>query len=64
MLDPYQVFEARALGADCILLIMAASTTRWRPSWTGSRTSSGMDVLVEVHDARGAGARAASSTPT
>jgi len=50
MLDPYQVYEARALGADCILLIVAAlDLPRMRELERLARRL-GMAVLVEVHD--------------
>lgn len=50
-IDPYQVTEARALGADCILLIVAAlDDVRLRELTTLARDV-GLDVLVEVHDA-------------
>lgn len=50
-IDAYQVIEARVLGADCILLIVAALTDDALHQLTGLALALGLDVLVEVHDA-------------
>lgn len=50
MLDPYQVYEARAIGADCILLIVAALTDAQMAELAGIAGELGMAVLVESHD--------------
>ena len=50
MIDPYQITESRALGADCILIIMAAlSDTQAKELYDASQ-GYGMDILIEVHN--------------
>ena len=50
MIDPYQILESRALGADCVLLIMACLGDEIADEMTAVARQYGMDVLVEVHD--------------
>jgi len=51
LIDPYQVVEARAIGADCVLLIAAALDDASLAGLANLAGELGMDVLVEVHDA-------------
>jgi indole-3-glycerol phosphate synthase len=52
ILDPWQVFESRAMGADCILLIMTALTDAEARELELQARLLDMDVLAEVHDER------------
>src|SRR5690349_21256681 len=50
MIDPWQVAESRAIGADAILIIVAALEDGMMAEIEAAATERGMDVLVEVHD--------------
>ena len=50
MIDPYQIVEARALGADCILLIVACLGDGQMDELARTAREQGLDVLTEVHD--------------
>jgi indole-3-glycerol phosphate synthase len=50
MFDPYQVVEARAFGADCVLIIMAALDDAAAKDIEDTSLAHGMDVLIEIHD--------------
>jgi indole-3-glycerol phosphate synthase len=52
MVDPWQIHESRAIGADCILLIVAALQRDQLQELDGLAGEVGLDVLVEVHDER------------
>jgi indole-3-glycerol phosphate synthase len=50
ILDPYQVVESRIIGADCILLIMAALSDAAADELAAAAAELGLDVLAEIHD--------------
>ena len=50
IVDEYQIYESRASGADCILLIVAALSDKQLQEYYDLASQEGMDVLVEVHD--------------
>jgi indole-3-glycerol phosphate synthase len=50
LVDEYQVYEAKSIGADCILLIVACLSQQQLADLTGLSHELGMDVLIEVHD--------------
>jgi indole-3-glycerol phosphate synthase len=52
IVDPYQIYESRALGADCILLIAACLEDAQMAELNALAHELGMDVLLEVHDAQ------------
>lgn len=52
LVDPYQVEEARAWGADAVLVIAAAGSAALRAELLAAAAEHGLDALVEVHDAR------------
>lgn len=50
IIDPYQIYEAKIMGADCILLIVAALTDQQLAEFCKLANQLGIDVLIEVHD--------------
>lgn len=50
LVDPYQIYEARSINADCVLLIVSALSKMQLQDLEGIAHELGMDVLVEVHD--------------
>ena len=52
LIDPWQLYESRAMGADCVLLIVAALDDRRLHALAEGAAALGLDVLVEVHDER------------
>jgi len=50
ILDPYQILESRQIGADCVLLIMAALSDATASELAAAAAELGLDVLAEVHD--------------
>ena len=50
MLDPYQIVESRTLGADCVLLILAALSDDQAEELADAALAHSMDILIEVHD--------------
>ena len=50
IVDPYQIIESRRIGADCVLLIMAALSDEIAAELTSAAAELGLDVLAEVHD--------------
>jgi indole-3-glycerol phosphate synthase len=63
IVDDYQVYEARAMGADCILLIAAALDVHSMEALEAIALKLGMSVLVEVHDANELDAALQLTTP-
>jgi len=50
IIDPWQIYESRALGADCVLIIVAALSDLQMQDLVGAAHESGLDTLIEVHD--------------
>lgn len=50
LVDEYQIYEAKSIGADCVLLIVACLSQQQLADLTGLSHELGMDVLIEVHD--------------